>query len=785
MGWRIIVFLLLLVAAYPAIFIIPFVGVIVYWIFKKIVASSAQELPRVSGNDSGKISVRDIDVEWQRSPEHFARSRVADDLWISPGQTVTVGKFKIPGGMIYVGRDLPAVSEFRGDEPALIDRSLTVASQNPDYQGENMPFFSYYCTISPASRLAYLQWLELGRNDPMINVAYVFLFFYGLERRLLFEAQTSPTAKAEAPAIISEVTRLLSIYGTNSSFKRYASYFIDTIRFLFEEKRAYQYEPIYQSFVGEYSPGLRIALAQLVSDGKPIPAKWALAWYMGSPETRLRVSARRFPNEFKQVFIVRYVKAYGDGLLLKPNKTRLKLSYQPASASFSGSFSIPVGDLPDVTRLKRPLNQLTDIAEDCCNELDSYSRWLAKNADKPESLAGMALLPEELLPGQPSKEMTSLVDRLNGFMADQSQAIVEGAEMMSLWPSAKPDRMTKRETIGFIQFLEKRGFGLEPDVRFGGVSISDAIKVVLFRLPENYPVTPSSEYKAAVVLMRLAAAVAAADGSVDRSEEEHLQNHLEASLDLSHGERVRLTAFWKWLVDKKPGLAGLKTRLEKLDADAKGGLANFAVGVAVADGGINPGEVKTVRSIYKLLGMDPEQVYSDIHTKTAEVSPPPATEPVRVRTEKPGPAGFAVPQPPQSVSVQQTGFQLDKNKIAEKMAETAAVSSLLSEIFVEEEPSPSDIIGPKSLSPSAKDSVDATASIANLDGAHSALLTVLLEKASWTRIEFEELASDQGLMPDGAIDVINEASFEICDEPILEGDDPIEVNKDLMEEMSA
>lgn len=645
-GWLVIIFLLFLGAAHPDFFAIFFMGVIVYWVIKKFVVNSTQASPRVSGT----VSEADIDVEWQRSPARLGRSRVADDLWISPAQPVTIGKFTIPDGMIYVGRNLPSVADYRGVEPALIDPSLKVASKNPDSQVFPISYWPSYSDIPPTSRLAYLEWLALGRNDPQINVGYVFLFFYGLERRLLFEAQSSPFAKVQAPTIISEVQRLLSIYGDNNSFRNYASSFVGIAQILFGENRAYEYEPTYHSGGGEYPLELRLALSQLVADGKPIPAKWALAWYLGSPETRLRTPANRCQNEFRQLFQIRYEGAYGEGLLLKPNKTKLKLEYRPASVSFGGSVNIPAGDLPEVTRLKRPLNQLVDIAEDCCNELDPYSRWLAKNADKPKSLAGMALLPDELLSDQPSGEMTSLVDRLNGFLAEQSQSIVEGAEIMSLWPSAKPDRMTKKETTGFVQFLEKSGFGLEPDVRFGGVSISDAINVVLFRLPENHAVTPSSEYKAAVVLVRLAAAVATADGSVDKSEEEHLQDHLETSLDLSHGERVRLTAFWKWLVDKKPGLAGLKKRLEKLDVDSKGVLANFAVGVAGADGVIDPREVKTVRSIYKLLDMDPEQVYSDIHAMTAEVSPP-ATEPVTVRTAKQGPAGFTVPQPPQSEAI--------------------------------------------------------------------------------------------------------------------------------------
>ena len=37
----------------------------------------------------------------------------------------------------------------------------------------------------------------------------------------------------------------------------------------------------------------------------------------------------------------------------------------------------------------------------------------------------------------------------------------------------------------------------------------------------------------------------------------------------------------------------------------------------------------------------------------------------------------------------------------------------------------------------------------------------------------------------GAIEVLNEASFTLIDEPLLEGEDPIEVNVDAMKAMLA
>jgi TerB-C domain len=40
-------------------------------------------------------------------------------------------------------------------------------------------------------------------------------------------------------------------------------------------------------------------------------------------------------------------------------------------------------------------------------------------------------------------------------------------------------------------------------------------------------------------------------------------------------------------------------------------------------------------------------------------------------------------------------------------------------------------------------------------------------------------------MLDGALEVINDAAFDRCDEAVIEGDDPFEVNSDVLQELLA
>ena len=63
---------------------------------------------------------------------------------------------------------------------------------------------------------------------------------------------------------------------------------------------------------------------------------------------------------------------------------------------------------------------------------------------------------------------------------------------------------------------------------------------------------------------------------------------------------------------------------------------------------------------------------------------------------------------------------------------------------------------------------------------HSDLARKLLGRAHWTRAELEELAEDRQIMLDGALEAINEACLDTIGQPMLEGSDPIEVNRELV-----
>ena len=109
-----------------------------------------------------------------------------------------------------------------------------------------------------------------------------------------------------------------------------------------------------------------------------------------------------------------------------------------------------------------------------------------------------------------------------------------------------------------------------------------------------------------------------------------------------------------------------------------------------------------------------------------------------------------------------------------KQGEAAKVAALLDNIFEEDE-----TIGASEPSPVSQ----IEDGIAGLDSAHSQLLKLIAQQSEWNRETLEVKASDWGLLLDGALEVINDAAFDICDEALTDGDDTIEVDPDVLEQM--
>lgn len=782
------------------IFIFSLLGALflLYWLFKPrggvarqaeaaAVHGAAKRRTVVAGhasNDSGITVSVSLEGPARRSSPTKRSGPKVPTVWIGPGQTTMIGALSIPGGMLYVGSTLIAPNG--SIEPAQIDPGLEVDSHAANPQERLFGYWPRFDDISPAARRAYLTWLAGGRQDPSADVGYVFLFFYGLERRVLVDAKTDATARAEVPAIMAEVERLRAIYN-NRSFQNYTKSFLEYVAASNAFERA-----LYSSDPPSATGGcgmpllLRAGLGQCALDGKPVPAAWALTWARSEPNISLPRVAGRCQTQFDQQFKRIYKERFAEGLELSVNRTKLKVSYRPASGGLlTGNFTSDFGELPDVTTVVTPLKKLQAVIDEAAADLEAYSRFIGRHADKAESLEATILLPKELW----SSKVKSAVSVLDSRVG-QGMLVVRLGELVSVFGgAAAPTRETLKHLFGVLGL---QGIGVEPDLFSGAKTPKVDDSVVLFRLAAVEVETTStavSTYTAVAVMLDLALALANADGKISGREVQLLNRQVDAWSHVGESAQRRLRARLRLGIVYPPTLASLKNRVEPLPTAARGALAKLLAAVAMADGKLAPAEVKHLEKAYALLGIDSKVLYTELHciaaaadlgnarlpTASQGLTQTPITSPDEVPTQRTIAGGS---------TINSGGVELDAERIVALQAESERVTALLSKVFEEDVPAASAL--PANVDHAEPEEQSTGASrLLGLDAEHSAFLRVLLTRHCWSRAELNDIAGDMELMLDGTLERINETALEKFNALLAEGDDPIEIAQDLMESVSA
>lgn len=725
--------------------------------------------PRPSSRtSSGTLEVTFESSHRQRELSHEDAYDDSRRVWVTPGKTISLNGRRIVGGMLYVGSSLPPVAGYQETDPALIDPVHRADSKRPDRRGRHIEYWPSYSSIPRSSRAAYLDWLADGRDDPDIDVGYVFLFFYGLERRILVDADVADEARAEVPHLLEEIERLLSIYGEESrSFRRYATSLLQYGRLAYgladESPRRTEVE------AADSIDGARAAwvLGRAVAQGRPLPSAAAARWAYEVASEHLRTPARRCPDAFFRLFEVRYREKFGSGLEVEANGPMLTVSHNPASAGLRKEFTHRVDGVIDVNELSDAREPLVSLAQSVESELEDYSRWIGRR-DERTSPAAAGLLPRPIVREFAGEEARSLIQRFEDKLGDSDCVVVPAEWIQEPWPTKNQGYMTGKEAEAFSGFLEGFDLGVEPDVRYSR-NPSKRDYVAIFRLPAD-AAPPGEKFEAARLLLHLAAAVAGADDEITEEEERHIEAHLEEALDLSPSERVRLRAHLARRLQHPPTLRGVRRRAEELTDTQRRRLAKFLVTVAGADGHLDHGEVEVLEKIYDTLLLEPDAVHADLHDLAARA--PGDRGPVTVLTPDAPDTGYEIPEEEPDAPVSYVdGVTLDLDRIAAVQAETRSASQELAKVFAdgdeaEEQPAHFVEIGAEGLS-----------------DAHRMLLDVLVEQETLSRSEFDQLAEENGLMPGFAIEQINSAALEACGEPLLEGDDRIEMNAFALKEL--
>jgi tellurite resistance protein len=286
------------------------------------------------------------------------------------------------------------------------------------------------------------------------------------------------------------------------------------------------------------------------------------------------------------------------------------------------------------------------------------------------------------------------------------------------------------------------------------VKIDKIKSVIIFPLEIKSETIANENYVFAQLFLLLAVSTSASGKVNVDVERAQIIHWIGSNKSLSATEKVRLAAYLEWLFIEKPVVGNVKKKIQSFSATQKETFVSLLIRVAGSDGNIEPSEIKMLQKIYSLLNLDPERLFSDIHKYQSDTTSESNVSEASATTDT---------------------VELDSKKIRKKIEETKKVNVLLTGVFSEKEDDEKKIETKKP--PKVKN-------IAGLDDLHSSLVFELLKKPVWKRNEFEAICTEKGLFADGALEIVNTASYDLMDAPLLEDDDDITVNTEIAEQLS-
>ena len=683
--------------------------------------------------------------------------------------------------MVYVSD----VSLGWGCEPSAICRAKEVARVATSM--EDLPYFPNYESITPNQRATYLDWLAGGRRDEtpnLIPTGYLFLFFYGIERRVFWDGDRDP-------ALWNGVSGMFLTYGLTRKGSSVASYFGDFLHYtayaMGPELYAGVCLPLLEAHGKKLSETARtLALANHVRMESPMDWNLAHLVAMNLDESRRSVVTERTGDAFKSMFRKRFEDTYPTGLVLKTSKPNQRVQYRCGNSTLASGpqMSTPrtsgvwppgfVTDVPGVMAIPSQFKKLSTIWNQCIEDLSGYSRAVSrlassKSVSNQDRMAAYLALPQAIRKGHRhplTDEFDQILQACPEMGATRFVPVSVLAKMLGI---AERANLTITQCSDVTVALESLGFTLAPHPGLLNFSLAWSQEVGVARCTA----LPVDEAKlgGALRLLLLAVLVASADGEADENE---LQVFHRASGMQDEFSRIQIAVTKAALLRDTqvaarllPKIAKSVPRLERMD------VFKLLVHIASCDDIISSDENRLLKKIAKAFELG-DSALNDVLTDDA------AFQTVTVARGRAGSSGEAIPDRPAASAV--AAFSLDMERIAALTKETAEVVSILSKALAEE----GNHDEPMAV-PTFEAVPDVLTSICpewaeSLDARYQLALVEILALPIDGPMDMAAVSKRHHLMQEDLVDGLNAWSDEFLGDFLIEdaGDDGVTLRRDLI-----
>lgn len=699
--------------------------------------------------------------------------------WASYEDTLEVASYRIEHPMTYW-----AYGKTRIPEASCIEKHLTVDKPASESRGA-LGYWPRYDNMTPSQRGNYLHWLATGKQEPLLDIGYAFVYFYGLERRVLIDNK-------DVDLILPEVVRLLRLYSESGSFNGYLSRFIafaaarTGLKYMTKDSFALCFEQALQK--GYSEDLLAVILCWFYQNNHPLPARWAFEMARQDVRTTRSVVVDRVPEQFMSLFMQKYSERFGDGMMLKAADRERLINYHPASPSLALSYSsaalLPIR-IPDVMGIQNQFVPIIQIWNLCIEELRGYSRVISNGVNTTTRQAWEAL-PPELRKDMDHPDAAHWEEVVTTHAREDGFSLTPLSKLAEIQGFEQRERLTPAQSRALSQTAEDIGLAIVPDARITGRAYAWSDEVVIFRPETDADLQQESGYRAAACMLELGMVIAGADGTVDHEEVAHIEQLLEDQFRLSSDESRRLKAYGLLLSKKPLSISSLSKLLRAaLSPDQRALIGKYLVKVAAANGTIDRKEIAALKSTYKALDIDVSAL--DLLLDGLRQS---SSRPVEVQTGRHETGGEVIlhkhEKPLDFVPI-------DYKAVTDIINDTREITIILSDVLgkteseteesgvtmTEKPPIAQDIITP----PISVNLPFSEEKLATLDKRYHAPLGELLKTHVWSSEELTELAKKHQIkMFRGMVDDINTwADATLGDDILIEEGDEYKVDQSLAE----
>lgn len=679
--------------------------------------------------------------------------------WYGRGVVLEVAGVRLHDPCVYASAGPRGSYEWATDPSEIL---LGSEVRRPRGSVPDMGYWPWYSRIEPEHRFLYLDWLAGGKAAIPQVEGLLFLYFYGIERRLLVD-------QADKEWALREIVRLRKLdeprRGTRDgrAFRLYSSallwFEVARAPELFNERAFGTVCDLTEAWNEAMIPA---PLSWLARHNRPLSGDLALRVARLNPRSVQSVVTKRVSEQFGELFRKRYAEEFGEGIALKISKRPRRHTYRPAS----GGLEEATCTLGDPTGIPSQFEPLADLWNQCVEDLRGLSR-VAAGIDGALTVQAWEAMPVELREGV-DHPLAHAIQRVIATARqcdtqDHHHAtLVTAGALAAAIGIEQRSKMTASQSRRVADAIQHAGFAIEPDSRMTSRVYEWDDRVAVF-LPSDATQADRSRYLGAACFLQLGLTIAEADGVVDPEELRRLSENIDAVFQLPASEMQRLNALRAVLLSSGADLGAVSKRLQTLLLPAARRQAGrLLVAIAAASGKIDRTELTALRKCFRALALPPEQLDEAI----AQVLPEARADFVTVAHGQSDVSGESIPP--------QNTLRLNREAISAILAETREVATLLATAMSDE----SEIGHPTSEVASVvaiaervsaePTAVPAGSADSGVPAKYAPFLNALRGRPSWSREEAVALAREHRVMLDGAIETINDWALESHGKPLID-----------------